>query len=131
MKKCYLFFSHTLLKEQILELKNKFQCKEIIYLPKELQDLWSNINEDDDYSTIFFEYLERNAKENDYVLVQGEWGATYKMINFCKIKKFIPIYSFSRRVAYEELREGILVKTSYFKHIKFKKYEDLIEVEEK
>lgn len=124
MKKCYVFFSHTLLKEQILELKNRFQCVEIVYLPKKLQKLWSNIDIDEDYSILFFNYLEKNAKKDDYVLIQGEWGITYKMINFCKIKKFIPIYSFSKRMSYEELNEGIIVKTSYFKHIKFKLYEN-------
>lgn len=124
MKKICLLFSHILLEDQILELKNTFLCDEIIYLPRKLQELWSNVEDEKDCSQLFFEFLKRNLKENDYVLIQGEWGLTYKMINFCKKNKFIPIYSFSKRVAHEEIKNGVIQKTSYFKHIKFKEYRE-------
>lgn len=122
MADVYIFFSHTLLIEQKLELKEKFFCKKIIYLPKKLQILWSNIQEDEDYAEIFFDFLKINAKEKDYILIQGEWGITYKMIEFSKKRGLIPIYSFSKRISNEEIKKDVVVKTSYFKHIKFKKY---------
>lgn len=118
----YIFFSHILLKEQEKELINNFFCEKIIYLPEKLQFLWSNIEEENDYSQLFFDFLEKNAQKKDYILIQGEWGITYKMINFCKIKGLVPIYSFSKRTSHEEVREGVVIKTSYFKHIKFKRY---------
>lgn len=123
MAKIYILFSHTLLQEQKQELKNNFLCDEIIFLPSKLQSLWSNIKEEDDYFLLFCDFLKENAQKNDYVLVQGEWGITYKIVNFCFKEGFIPVYSFSKRAAYEEVKEGTVIKTSYFKHIKFKKYE--------
>lgn len=122
MKKAYILFSHILLEEQKLELKNEFGCEEIVYLPENLQLLWSNVQENDNTSQLFYEFLKTNALENDYVLVQGEWGITYKIVNFCKNNNLIPIYSFSKRISHEEIKNDIIVKTSYFKHIKFKEY---------
>lgn len=123
MTEAYILFSHTLLQEQERELKNKFFCKKINYLPKNLQILWSNIPEDNDFSNLFFDFLEENAKTGDYILIQGEWGITYKIVNFCFKKNYIPIYSFSKRISKEIIEQNTVIKTSYFKHIKFKKYE--------
>lgn len=120
--KIFIFFSHHLLKEQKEELKKDFFCEEIVFLPENLQNLWSNIDEEGDCFNLFKEFLEKNSKKGDYVLIQGEWGVTYKMVNYSKDKELIPIYSFSKRKVNEEIKNGIVIKTSYFKHIKFKKY---------
>ena len=43
MRQVFLLFSHQLTPTQKDELKNKYKVDKIIYLPAELQDIWSNI----------------------------------------------------------------------------------------
>lgn len=124
MAKVFLLFSHRLLENQIEELKTKFSCEKVIYLPEDLQKLWSNLDNIDDNYLKFCKFLEENAEKNDYILIQGEWGLTYKMIRFCKKKLYIPIYSFSKRVAYEKIEDNKIIKTSYFEHIEFREYKE-------
>lgn len=125
MKKLLLLFSHKLNEEQIVELKTNFNIKTIISLNEEYQKIWSNVDINDKYE----ENLEKIKKYTistlshlDYVIIQGEWGYTYKMVNFCKENGLIPIYSFSKRNATEIERDGFIKKISLFKHIKFIKY---------
>ena len=55
-------------------------------------------------------------------LVQGEWGATYEMVNFCKKQNLIPIYSSTKREV-EEIKNGeAITKISRFVHRGFIKY---------
>ncbi len=71
-------------------------AKKIYNLPLELQSIWSQVPTDKDL--IFNDYLEDikkflmdNLNSGDFVLVQGDFGATYQMVNFCKLKGFIPL----------------------------------------
>jgi len=56
------------------------------------------------------------------VLIQGDFGATYSMINFCKREGFIPIYSVNKRIAKETIEDGIVKKYAEFKHEFFREY---------
>lgn len=119
----FIFFSHKLLPVQEIELKNNYFCKEILQLPSNLRELWSNIDENNDHFQLFKEFLEKNSKRGDYILIQGEWGITYKMVNYSKQIGLTPIYSFAKRRSKEIIQNNEVIKISYFEHIKFKKYE--------
>lgn len=124
MKKLYLLFSHKLTTDQINDAKDKLNIKEYIYLPKDLQKIWSNIPEDDkSIEELFMDYIKRNASIGDYILIEGEYGIVYKMVNWTIKNNYIPIYSYTKR-HYESviLDDGTIENRHYFKHIKFKKY---------
>lgn len=121
MKKLVLLFSHQLTEKQEIDAKESLECNEIIYMTKELKEKWQNLEIERDLID-FKNFLEEVTTVGDYVLVQGEWGATYEMINYCKEKKLIPIYSSTRREV-EEKKEGeAIVKMSKFVHRGFVKY---------
>jgi hypothetical protein len=124
--KMFLFFSHKLTPHQI-EDAQKMGIDEFVELPKNLQKLWSNVPPElenlDEYIKPFYEFLEKNAKKNDYVLIQGDFGLSCKLASFCKEKGFIPVYSTTKRKAIEVKKNGKIIKTSEFKHIKFRRYE--------
>lgn len=121
MKKLVLLFSHQLTEKQILDAKENLKCDEIIYMPKELKEKWQDLGMERDLKE-FKEFLEKITEVGDYVLVQGEWGATYEMVNYCKENKLIPIYSSTKREV-EERKEGeTIVKISKFVHRGFVKY---------
>ncbi len=125
--KMILIFSHTLTEEQINDAKETLQISEYIYMPKSLQYLWSNvpssINDLNSYLIEIQTFILDNSSEGDYVLVQGDFGATYNTINFCKKNKRITIYSTTKRQSKEIYRNNTIEKVSYFSHLSFREYQ--------
>lgn len=121
MKKIVLLFSHKLTSLQEKELNTKWNCEQIIYMPQDLKEKWGNIDANTDLKS-FKKYLKENLGKNDLVLIQGEWGATYKMVNYSKRKGYIPLYSSSKRDSTEFHEGDKVIKNSTFLHIKFVKY---------
>lgn len=121
MKKIILLFSHTLTEPQIKELKENWNCEEIIYMPNNLKSNWMNVSGEVDISQ-FQKFLLDNLQKGDYVLIQGEWGLTYNMINFAKENDFVPLYAATMREVTEHKEGDRVFKNSVFSHTKFKKY---------
>ncbi|MCF2639922.1 CRISPR-associated protein Csx20 [uncultured Fusobacterium sp.] len=122
-KRLILLFSHQLTPQQLKDAKETLQCNKIIYLTDELLYKWQNITPETDIQ-IFKDFLVENAKVGDYVLIQGEWGTTYNMVNFAKEKNMIPIYSSTARKVIEEKSgsDNKVIKTSIFEHRGFYRY---------
>lgn len=121
LKKLVLLFSHQLTEQQEIDARNNLKCDEILYMPKDLKEKWKNLGIEKDLKE-FKLFLDKVTKNGDYVLVQGEWGATYDMVNYCKEKNLVPIYSSTEREV-EERKEGeAIVKISKFVHRGFVNY---------
>jgi hypothetical protein len=118
----FLFFSHKLTQEQIDYAKDVLKVDEFITLPKDLQILFSNVPPElerlDEYITPFIDFLNKEAKKGDFVLIQGDFGVSYKLVNFCKQNSLVPIYATTKRVVYEEGD----IKKSIFKFIRYREY---------
>lgn len=122
-----LMFSHKLTNEQIEGAQSQYSVEDFIYLPEELQEKWANVPArgelPEDYCDGFKAFLEKEKADTTYVLIQGEWGVTYRMVNWCKDNGFIPVYSSSERV-YESqnLDDNTVKNVHYFKHVNYKRY---------
>ncbi|RLA78789.1 MAG: hypothetical protein DRG78_14305 [Epsilonproteobacteria bacterium] len=127
MKKMILLFSHKLSDEQKEEAKDKYRIEEFVYLSKELQQIWSNISPDLDSLSevlkLIKEFTKQNANKNDVVLIQGDFGAVYTMVNFCKDLELVPVYATTKRIAQEYLEDNKSVKKSIFEFRRFREYE--------
>lgn len=124
MKKLFLLFSHKLTNDQINDAKDRLNIIEYRYLPDNLQNIWSNIPEDDEnIEMLFMDYIKENASIGDYILIEGEYGIVYKMVKWSIENNYIPIYSYTKR-QYKSitLEDGTVENRHYFKHIKFKEY---------
>jgi len=123
--KLFLFFSHTLTQEQINDAKNPGIDK-FVPLPNELQYLWSNVPPElediEEYAKPFYEFLNINARKGDYVLVQGDFGLSCRLVNYSKQKGLIPVYATTKRKVIETEKDGKIVKISEFKHVQFRRY---------
>ena len=123
--------SHKLTVEQIEEVKDRFDVSSIVYLPVELQKLWSNIPPEltsiNQYLHKVKGWLEERIEEKDYILIQGEFGAVYTMVQWAFEKKCVPIYATTER-KYEESKgpDDHIITNRVFKHIRFRKYEENI-----
>ena len=124
--KLFLLFSHKLTDEQIKDAKENLGVNKFVYLPEDLQYKFSNVPPEieniKDYSKDFKEFLANNAKKQDFVLIQGDFGIVFQMVEFCKENNLKAIYSTTKRVVKEQVINGKIIKTSEFRHIRFRNY---------
>ncbi len=122
----FLFFSHKLTSEQIEDAKKNLKVERFIYLPKDLQQLFSNVPAEneclEEFKKPFEEYLSKNSQKGDYVLLQGDFGLIYLLIDFSKRVGLVPVYATTKRVVIEKRVDNKTVKISQFKHIRFRRY---------
>jgi len=123
--KMILLFSHKLTDEQIDDAYERFNIKEFVYLPENLQKIWSDIPPEVENIKPLLEpikeFLRKKANSGDFVLIQGDFGAVVEMVEFVRYW-LIPVYSTTKRVTKEVKKDGKLIKVSEFKHIRFRKY---------
>ena len=127
MKQLALLFSHNLTSDQQEDVEKNLKVNIIYSLPDALQKLWSQVPtpQDLDFNLYLEEiksFLSHSLSRGDYLLIQGDFGATYHMVNYAKEQGFIPIYSVNQRISKEKLEEGIVKKYSEFKHECFREY---------
>lgn len=126
-KKMLLIFSHKLTDRQIKDAKENLNIEEFIYLPPELQKMWSSISpEIENLSPILEDikkWVDAISDKDDYILIQGDFGANYEMVSYCKDLGLKPIYSTTKRQANEILRkDGKIELAHIFEHIRFRQY---------
>ncbi|MCT7464784.1 CRISPR-associated protein Csx20 [Aliarcobacter cryaerophilus] len=126
MKKMFLLFSHKLTKQQQQDAIKTFEIEEFQYLPKDLQFIFSNIPSNltslEEYLIPLKTYLKDNAKNHDIVLIQGDFGAVYQMVNFSKSLGLTSVYSTTNRIIEEVFKDGKTIKKSIFEHVMFRRY---------
>ena len=124
--KAYCLLNHELTENQKNELLTRFNCQSIIYREKELTAIWSQIPavESIDLSVIkaVTDWL-GDAQEGDVLIIQGEFGATFMLVDYALKNKMIPLHAVTKRVATEQ-RNGETVQRQYiFEHVCFRRYE--------
>lgn len=126
MKKMFLLFSHNLSEIQLNDAKSNLEVSEVVSLPNKLQDIWSNIPADienlREYLLSIRNFLAENSQYGDVVLIQGDFGAVYQMVNFSKDLGLIPAYATTSREIEEFEENGKTIKKSIFEHIRFRGY---------
>jgi hypothetical protein len=125
-RKMFLLISHEIDEIQEKQAKELYGVRCFIRLPEELQEEWSNIphemDEVRDYISDIKEFILLNAEKGDIVLVQGDYGATYEIVNFCKENNLIPVYATTKRVAEEKREKDRTIIKRTFKHVRFRQY---------
>jgi hypothetical protein len=126
-KVMFLLFNHTVTAAQTKEALNSLEVEKIIDLPDYLKSIWSNIPPDLECLGCYLEpvkaWLSMKAHPGDYVLIQGDFGATYLAVDFALGRKLIPVYSTTQRQAEEKLQpDGSIRVVHRFEHCRFRKY---------
>ena len=129
MTDLYLVFNHTLTDLQKRSAKTSIGVERVIDLPPPLKDLWSVVPPELpgllDYLQPLKNWLVERAQFSDYILIQGDFGATYLMVKFAFENGLVPVYSTTVRNAIEEHNaDGSVRLLHHFKHIRFRKYEE-------
>jgi len=124
----FLIFNHEITPVQENDARDSLGIERIICLSPDLKNLWRQIPPDlteiSNYLEPIKTWLARQAVESDYVLIQGEFGACFIMVNFAFEINLIPIYSTTEREAVEERKEDGTINLSHqFRHRIFRRYE--------
>ena len=126
MVKAFCLLNHELTQNQILELKNRFNVENIIYPPEELSRKWSQIPAEKELDKTIIGNVTNwltAANKGDLLIVQGEFGATFMIVDYALKNELIPLHAVTKRVAVEH-RDGEVVSKQYvFEHVCFRKYE--------
>ena len=126
MKKMFLLFSHTLTPTQELDAKASLAIESFVKLPDDLQQLWSNIPPHIEELSVYLDplkaYIRNNAQEGDVVLIQGDFGGCYEMVNFIKSLNLMAVHSTTTRDVVEKTVNGKVEKFSRFEHVIFRLY---------
>jgi hypothetical protein len=128
MTQLFLIFNHHLTTLQEADAKINLGVRQIIAPSETIQRLWSQIPPEQtklsDYLQPVRDWLINQSSPGDYVLIQGDFGAVYIMIQIAFQLNLIPIYSTTRREAVEDhLPDGTVRLTHQFKHVTFRTYE--------
>lgn len=119
----FVLISHNLTEEQKDQALRVFGVENIVNIA---DDAWSSINPSDenilDALSVYKKELMLEAKAGDILLVQGDFGATYNMINFAKNIGLKTIYATTKRVVQELIIDRKSVTRREFKHEKFREY---------
>ena len=129
MSDLYLLFSHELTEPQKREAYAELAIREIHCLPDDLKELWSQIPpeipEVAGYLQPILEWLDNQIQEGDYILIQGDFGATFLMVQWAFARNYRPIYATTRRKVIEVCNDHEIITNRVFEHIKFRLYEKL------
>ncbi len=127
MPALFLLFSHTLTEDQQKDAKASLGVTQFHHLPEDLQQIWSQvtlyIKNVADHAIPIWDWLVKEAKQGDYVLIQGDFGMTYATVNYALTLGLNPVYSTTIRRSKEETNEaGKVTKTLVFQHVRYRSY---------
>ena len=121
-KTLFILLNHRLNDEQKSEAKTRFGIENFIDLTNEK---WSNIPPEleclDGILEEFKSALKSSAKSGDYLLVQGDFGATYAMIRYALI---LGVIATTKRVVIEMEENGVTISKKSFAHERFRVFSE-------
>ncbi|GAK59328.1 hypothetical protein U27_06312 [Candidatus Vecturithrix granuli] len=124
----FLLFSHALTGEQERDARTSLGVEEILALPENLQQRWSNVPPNlatlDEHLQPVLDWLGDQARPGDYVLIQGDFGAVYRAVRFALEHGLTPLYATTaRRVKETRLPDGRVESNRVFQHVRYRRYE--------
>lgn len=124
--KLFVLTNHSVTAEQREDALLSLHAGEIIELPSALKLLWGEVPPDvDSVETCvrpFLEWLEKECSCDDVVWVQGEWGVTVSVLDWCRSRNIRCVYATTGRVATETAVGSEIKMTHVFKHVRFRDY---------
>jgi hypothetical protein len=89
--------------------------------------IWSKIPAEyetiDECLTSIKLFISNHFQTGDFLLVQGDYGATFNMVQFAKENGLIPVYATSKRYVKEVVDGEYVTTIREFKHIRFREFE--------
>lgn len=122
-----VLFNHTLTESQREDARQRLGAEEILEPPAAVRSLWAEVPPGletlEEYLAPVRSWLQDCARPGDFLLVQGDFGATWLMVRFGFEIGLVPVYSTTRRAAAEEVQpDGSVRLIHRFQHVRFREY---------
>lgn len=122
-----LLFNHHLTPDQERDARRSLGITRVVEPPEPLRALWGKVPPELAELSAYLEpiqqWLAAHSLSGDYVLIQGDFGATYLMVISALQCGLVPVYSTTEREATEEPQPDGSIKLSHrFLHKRFRKY---------
>lgn len=126
-RKMFLLFNHLLSQDQKKSAGKNMGVREFVEMPGHLKKLWEQLPADQEQINPIVkpiqDWLDLKAVAGDIVLIQGDFGATFLMVEHAFKKGLVPVYSATVRKSEETFQADGTIKTiHWFKHKMFRLY---------
>jgi hypothetical protein len=121
----YCLLNHALTEKQTTELKDRFGSSRIMYPEAELSAAWSNVPTGETLSAEYLSPFVRwisGADKGDILVIQGEAGAVFALVDFALDRGLVPLHSVTQRIARENRDGEKVIRTHVFEHLCFRPY---------
>jgi peptidase E len=119
----FVLISHKMTEQQCSDAQKSLNVKRFHILPT---DKWSQVPAEmediDPHLSELKRNIESKAQKADLLFVQGDYGATFNMVQFAKEIGLVPVYATSVRRAYDVMEGERVVTVREFQHVRFRKY---------
>lgn len=125
MAKAYCLLNHDLTENQKNELFGKFYVSQVIYPDEELKSNWAQVPATESFDRKIIAQIINwlsAAKESDCLIIQGEFGSTFLIVDYALKNKLIPLHAVTKRCSVEEKNGESIIKKIEFQHVCFRKY---------
>jgi len=127
MRNLLFLFNHAPTHRQLEDARRELGVTHFIQPPETVKRLWQQVPPKLESLSAYLDPVRRWIKETgapgDYVLIQGDFGATHLMVYYTKTLGMVPVYSTTLRMAVENPDSNGGVQLSHtFKHQRFRRY---------
>lgn len=122
----FVLLSHQLNEQQIEDAKDSLKVSDIVYLPTDLQAIWSNVDPFGDFDRsildpIFNYIADYPTIKTKKLLVQGELSATINMVDWANRENYLAYYATTKRCSEDMIdAEGTVYTNKIFEHVQFR-----------
>ncbi len=124
MKTLFILMSHIITSSQKEDARNTLGIEHFVVVPSKW---WGQIPADAksvcSYTEEIESYLEVHARAGDMLLVQGDFGATVRMVYFAQTIGLTTIYATTNRISKEVIEGEKIITVREFRHVRFRQYE--------
>ncbi len=122
-----ILLNHTLTDAQVDDARQHLGIATCHYPPAEVQARWQQVPAEVDtvgpHVQPCLDWLGAEGQPGDVVLVQGDFGATYCVVQFCRARSLVPVYATSERAVREVAQpDGSVRSERTFRHVRFRAY---------
>ena len=126
MRSLFVLTNHIATEEQREDAKLSLNVDILVDLPPDLKKMWGEVPPELDsvsgYVAEFLDWIVGRLQVGDVVWVQGEFGATVTVVDWCREHGVRAVYATTRRVATEVHTPTGVNLTHVFKHVRFRDY---------
>lgn len=123
----FLLFNHRLTAAQEADARASLGVGHVVAAPREILTIWGQVPPETEEIGSFLapvnHWMATAPRPGDFILIQGDFSATFLMVSEALRLHLTPISSTTRRQAVEEhMPDGSVHLRHIFTHVRFRRY---------